>query len=138
METFCHAFKQYDDQRGEYRPTNPVVQKDSHEFLTTFLERLGDAMKNTSRRYLVEDTFGFELCNESICTACKDVKPLTTERHLNLSLPVRGFKSVQESLASMVTGEKIEKYQCDNCNQNVMLQRSTKIKTTPNVLIVHL
>lgn len=57
---------------------------------------------------------------------------------MNLSLPVKGVKSIEESLAKQVEGEIINDYQCDGCNRKVDLQKRTMIASTPNVLIVHL
>ena len=60
------------------------------------------------------------------------------EDYLNLSVPVKGVKSVEESLAKMVEGEIINDYNCSGCNRTVDLQKRTMIASTPNILIVHL
>lgn len=38
------------------------MQKDSSLFMLDFFNQLSDALKDTSRKYIVEDTFGFNMC----------------------------------------------------------------------------
>jgi len=60
------------------------------------------------------------------------------EDYYNLSLPVKDFKSVQDSLEKQIEGEIISGFKCDGCQQEVEVQKRTLITETPNVLIVHL
>jgi len=100
-------------------------------------DRLEDALKHTSRKHLVSSIFGGQQCSQMVCTECGKVKN-RMEDYLNLSIPVKGIKSVEESLAKQVEGEIINDYQCDGCNRKVDLQKRTMIASTPNILIVHL
>jgi len=72
-----------------------------------------------------------------VCTECGKVKN-RMEDYLNLSLPIKGFKSIEESLEKMIEGEIISDYNCDGCKRKVDLQKRTMIASTPNILIVHL
>lgn len=72
-----------------------------------------------------------------VCTECGKVKN-RMEDYLNLSIPIKGVKSIEEALMKQIEGEIISDYQCDGCNRKVDLQKRTMIATTPNVLIVHL
>ena len=45
---FCFAFKEFDG-----RPTNTSEQKDAQEFLNVLFDRLEQALKLTSRKYLL-------------------------------------------------------------------------------------
>lgn len=56
MDKFCFSYK---DPENPTKQTNVAVQRDSHEFLNEFIGRLTDITYNTSRKYLVEDTFGY-------------------------------------------------------------------------------
>jgi len=129
---FCFAFKEFDGQ-----PTNTAEQKDAQEFLNLLFDRLENALKPTSRKHLVSGIFGGKMCSQMVCTECGKVKN-RMEDYLNLSLPIKGLKSVEESLQKQVEGEVINDYQCDNCNRKVDLQKRTMIASTPNILIVHL
>ena len=55
-----------------------------------------------------------------VCTECGKVKN-RMEDYLNLSLTVKGIKSIEESLQKQVEGEIISDYQCDGCNRKVDL-----------------
>ena len=129
---FCFAFKEFDGQ-----PTNTGEQKDAQEFLNVIMDRLENALKPTSRKHLVNGVFGGVLCNQMVCPECGKVKN-RMEDYLNLSLPIKGIKSVEESLSKLVEGEVISDYLCDGCHRKVDLQKRTMIAQTPNILIVHL
>ena len=129
---FCFAFKEMDGS-----PTNTAEQKDSQEFLNVFFDRLENALKDTSRKHLVQGVFGGKQCSQMVCTECGKVKN-RMEDYLNLSVAIKGVKSVEEAIQKQIEGEIISDYQCDGCNRKVDLQRRTMIASTPNVLIVHL
>jgi len=72
-----------------------------------------------------------------VCSECGKVKN-RIEAFYNLSLTVKGIKSMQESLQKMIQGEIISDYQCSGCKKKVDISKRSLIATTPNVLIVHL
>lgn len=72
-----------------------------------------------------------------ICRSCGKVKN-REEEYLNISLPIRGVRSIEESLRKLVEGEIIKDYYCDGCFNKVDLDKRTLIASTPNVLIIHL
>ena len=85
---FCFAFKEFDGQ-----PTNTAEQKDAQEFLNLIFDRLETALKETSRKHLVNGIFGGKQCSQMVCQECGKVKN-RMEDYLNLSIPVKGVKSV--------------------------------------------
>ena len=105
--------------------------------LNLLFDRLENALKPTSRKHLVNGIFGGKMCSQMVCSECGKVKN-RMEDYLNLSLPVKGLKSIEESLQKQVEGEIISDYQCDGCNRKVDLNKRTMIASTPNILIVHL
>lgn len=129
---FCFAFKEFDGS-----PTNTAEQKDAQEFLNLLFDRLETALKPTTRKHLVEGIFGGKMCSQMVCPECGKMKN-RMEDYLNLSLPVKGVKSIEESLQKQVEGEIIDDYMCDGCNRKVDLQKRTMIASTPNILVVHL
>ena len=100
-------------------------------------DRLEEALKPTSRKHLVNGIFGGKQCSQMVCTECGKVKN-RMEDYLNLSLPIKGVKSIEESLEKLIEGEVINDYNCDGCSRKVDLQKRTMIASTPNILIVHL
>lgn len=129
---FCFAFKEFDG-----TPTNTSEQKDAQEFLNLIFDRLETGLKDTSRKHLINSIFGGKFCRQMVCTECGKVKN-RMEDYLNLSLPIKGFKSVEESLEDMISGGIINDYNCDGCKRTVDLKSRTMIASTPNILIVHL
>ena len=100
-------------------------------------DRLENALKPTSRKYLLESIFQGKQCNQLVCPECGKVKN-RIEDMLNLSLTVKDIKSVYDSLKAQIKGEVISGYKCDGCNKEVDIKKRSLIAETPNVLIVHL
>ena len=51
---FCFSFKEMDGQ-----PTNTAEQKDAQEFLNVLFDRVENALKPTSRKYLTQGIYNF-------------------------------------------------------------------------------
>ena len=105
--------------------------------MNVLFDRLENALKPTSRKHLVQGVFGGKLCNQMVCQECGKVKN-RLEDLLNLSVPIKGVKSVEEAMSKLLEGEIISDYNCDGCGKKVDLKKRTMIASTPNVLIVHL
>lgn len=129
---FTFSFKEFDG-----NPTNTSEQKDAQEFLNVLFDRVENALKPTSRKYLLQSIFGGKTCSQLVCQECGKIKN-RIEDYYNLSLTVKDFKSVYDSLAKQVEGEVINEYQCDGCNKKVDVSKRVLIAETPNVLILHL
>ena len=129
---FCFAFKEFDG-----GPTNIGEQKDAQEFLNLLFDRIENGLKETPRKLLLQSVFGGKTCSQIVCQECGMVKN-RIEDYYNLSLTVKGMKSMEESLAKMVSGETINDYECSGCNKKVDIKKRTLISQTPNILIVHL
>ena len=72
-----------------------------------------------------------------VCQECGKTKN-RIEDFYNLSLEVKGKKSVEESLQDMIKGEEISDFKCDGCQKTVTIAKRTLVAETPNILIVHL
>ena len=83
-------------------------------------DRLENALKPTSRKYLLQSIFGGKQCSQMVCSECGKVKN-RNEDFYNLSLTVKDIKSVHDSLSKQVEGEVINDYQCDGCGKKVDL-----------------
>lgn len=129
---FCYAMKEFG---GD--PTITSEQKDAQEFLNLAFERLETALKDTSRKYLLQSVFGGKTCGQLICTNCGKVKN-RIENFYNLSLQVQDRKSAYESLQGMISPEDIGDYECGACKKRGHVKKRMLIAETPNVLILHL
>lgn len=100
-------------------------------------DRVENALKPTSKKYLLQSIFGGKTCSQLVCQECGKIKN-RIEDYYNMSLTVKDIKSVYDSLAKQVEGEVINDYQCEGCNKKVDVSKRVLIAETPNVLILHL
>ncbi|CDW78148.1 ubiquitin carboxyl-terminal hydrolase family protein [Stylonychia lemnae] len=129
---FCFSFKDFAGQ-----PTNVRIQQDSQEFLNLAFDRLERLLANTSQKYLLQNIFGGQTCSLMICKNCGNLRQMK-ENFYNLSLEVKNQKSIYDGLKKFITGEIINDFLCEACNQKVDVERKTVIEKLPNMLIVHL
>lgn len=130
---FCFAFKELDG-----GPTNTGVQKDADEFLKLVFDRLEEALKGTPREHLLQSIFRGRTCSQLVCQECGFAKTRLEPPSTYMALPVKGRKSVFESLQEMVDGEIISDFQCTGCKKRTDVKKRALIAETPNVLIVQL
>ncbi len=130
---FCYAFKDMDG-----KPTNTSIQQDAQEFLNLVFDRIENLLKVTPEKYLLQSVFGGKTCSQIICKGgCGNVRR-NYEDFYNLSLGVKGFKSLAESLDKYISGETINEYYCESCMKKVDVVKRTCLHEMPNVLIIHL
>ena len=129
---FCYAFK---DTAG--KPTNTAIQQDAHEFLNILFDRLERTLKPTPYKQLLQSVFGGKLCNQLICSQCKQVKS-NFEDMYTLSLEIKNQSTFQEAMNKMISNSIIHGYLCERCQTRVDVTKQTLLSTLPNVLIVHL
>lgn len=60
------------------------------------------------------------------------------ESFYNLSVEVKNFKSLTESLEKLIAGETISDFKCEACEKKVDVQKRDCLSELPNILIVHL
>ena len=100
-------------------------------------DRLENQLAPTNRKCLIQSIFQGKFCQQMVCNECGKAKN-RAEDFYNLSLEVKGKKSIEESLQDMIKSDEISDYKCDGCQKRVTIQKRTLISETPNVLIVHL
>jgi len=129
---FCKGFK-----NSEGNPINVRVQQDAHEFLNLAFEHIEKSLHKTPYRYLTKGIFGGEVCNQIICKTCGEIKD-NYEDIYNLSLQVKGLRTLEESLNKFIAGDVISGYSCEKCNIRGQVLKKLSISKLPNVLIIHL
>jgi ubiquitin carboxyl-terminal hydrolase 34 len=130
---FCNAYKDLDGY-----PTNTSIQQDAHEFLNMSFEKMENLISQTPQRYLVNGIFGGRICSQIICKGgCNNIRK-NYEDFYDLSVEVKEFRTLSESLNKFVAGENITDYMCEHCNKKVNVLKRTSISELPNVLIIHL
>jgi|JI61114C2RNA_FD_contig_121_24563_length_4631_multi_2_in_0_out_0_3 ubiquitin carboxyl-terminal hydrolase 34 len=131
-QDFCYSWKGYDGQ-----PVNVLMQQDAQEFTSMLLDRLEKSMKDTPFRRVVECNYTGKVSNLLTCEKCQKSK-VREEDFYCLTLEVKNYKLLSESLGKLVHGEIINDYQCDFCNQKADVVKKTVISKCPNNLILHL
>ena len=131
---FVFSFKDYDG-----NPTNPNVQCDAQEFLTRFVEKLEEQIKNTCERFLWNNILGGTTLQQIICTNtdCKNISE-RRESVIYLSLDIKGNRLLEDCLDKFVSEEKIEDYHCEKCDKKITHIKKVLIDKLPNILILHL
>ncbi len=130
---FCFSFKDFDG-----NPTNTSVQQDAQEFLNVVFDRLEGLMRCTPERYLVRGVFCGKTCSQFICKGgCGSIRR-SYEDFYNLSVGVKGFRTLAESLNKYISGDTISDFYCENCQKKVDVVKRTCLHQLPNVLIIHL
>ncbi|SPQ99121.1 unnamed protein product (mitochondrion) [Plasmodiophora brassicae] len=132
--SFCSS---YLDESG--RPIDVRVQQDAQEFFNVLVDRIESALKGSAHESLLKDTFGGHLCNQMLCQGgCNSVRE-QREEFSNVSLQVKGFRNLAESLDAYIAGEKLSGVNCDSCGtrSNTTFKRVV-LDDLPNTLIFHL
>ena len=131
---FVYSFKDY-----EGNPTNPNVQCDAQEFLTRFIEKIEDKIRNTSERFLCHNILGGTTLQQIICTNtdCNNISK-RIESIVYLSLDIKGNHTLYQCLDKYIGEEKIEDYHCEKCDKKITHIKKVLIDKLPNILILHL
>ena len=129
---FCYSYKDFDG-----KPMNLGAQQDSQEFYNNFCDKIENCLKKTKLKYIVTDVFAGKSCSSVTCENCKYVSN-RFEDFYNLTVEVKNFNNLNDSLQKINVPEIIDEFKCSNCNQKVTIKKVTALNKLPNVLIVQL
>ena len=112
-------------------------QEDAHEYLSFFLDQIESICRTTGQSNIVHDLFESVMQIRLQCPNCGLVS--TSSEVFNcLSVEVKGFKSLEESLRHLLDMEDIESYFCETCRHQVTLQKLSNFSHCAPYLFVHL
>ncbi|CAD8096981.1 unnamed protein product [Paramecium sonneborni] len=129
---FCFTYKDHNNQ-----PIDVQFQQDPQEFLNHFFDSLDKELKMKGWQQVIEAIYGGQICSQMICNGCQSMRD-KFDLFYTLSLKVKDVKSIKESFESMINGEIIKDYYCEDCRQYNDLIKRQCLSTLPNVLIIHL
>ena len=129
---FCSSFKDLDGQ-----PINILLQQDSQEFFNTLCDKIENILKKTKYKYIIDNIFTGKMCSSVICEKCNTVSN-RLEDFYNLTLEIKNFNNLYDSLKKFTQPEKIEEFYCETCKAKVTISKRTSLAKLPNVLFVHL
>ena len=112
-------------------------QEDAHEYLNMFLNKCETALQNTDRPTLVQSEFLSKLDVSVMCPHCGIVSR-REEEYTCLSVDVKGFTSLPESLNALCSAETIDDYFCDRCNASVSVEKAQVLASTAPFLFFQL
>lgn len=131
-KNFCLSFKE-----SNGKPISLHVQKDAHEFLNIFFEKLECELKDTPNNLLLKSIFGGELCSRVICQHCGNTSD-TFEDYYTLSLEIRNQSNIYDSLSQYTASLTVSDYLCCECSTKCDAAKRILLSSLPNVLIIHL
>ena len=131
---FVFSFKDY-----EGNPTNIHVQCDAQEFLSRFIEKIEEQLRNNSQKYLCNNVFEGTVRQQVKCTN-PDCGNISEKKDVisYLSLDIKDCDDLKKCLAKFIVEEKIEDYNCEKCKKKITNIKSVLLDTIPNILIIHL
>ena len=128
-KAFCSIFKNVDGSA-----VNISEQMDADEFFNNLMDRMEVELKDSGQAQAINRAFGGKMTQEIISKDCEHRSSTTTD-FLTLSIDVKNFSSIQQSLAETVSGEVLEgenMYSCDNCIKKVRALKRESITHLPN------
>ena len=133
-KNFVFSFKDY-----EGNPTRIDIQCDAQEFLSRFIEKVEEGLKNNNQRFLCSNILGGSTLQQVKCTnpECGNI----SERRENinyLSLDIKNASKVEKCLENFIKEETIEDYHCEKCDKKITNIKNVLIDKIPNFLIIHL
>jgi ubiquitin carboxyl-terminal hydrolase 34 len=132
----------------DFNPISTFVSISSHlsplliQFIQEFFERLCDRLesrlKGTSQENAINTEMRGSLCQQIICHgSCKGVRE-KLEAFYTISLDVKGFKSLHESMENFIKSEFIDDFKCEACNARVKTEKRAVVNQLPNTIVLHL
>ncbi|PSC68725.1 ubiquitin carboxyl-terminal hydrolase 26 [Micractinium conductrix] len=120
------------------------VQQDGQEFMKLFLTLLETkfAMQREVEG-VIQDLFRGSSGYSTVCQTCKQPSESSarSDSFYELDVPVKGFKSLPESLTSITSAEFMDgdnQYHCDYCAKKVDATRQQELRSLPPVLCMSL
>lgn len=123
-------------------------QEDAHEFMQCFLDKLERCLVSEVKDRvssedddLVNKVFGGRLISNLCCCNCGHCSE-THEPLVDLSLEIENVDSLSSALESFTKVERIgdpeTKFKCENCKEEVLVEKQLKLEKIPLVTTFHL
>eukprot|EP00753_Platysulcus_tardus_P021511 PLAT9028.2.p1 GENE.PLAT9028.2~~PLAT9028.2.p1 ORF type:complete len:1575 (+),score=825.94 PLAT9028.2:16-4740(+) len=117
-----------------------VVQHDVQELNRILFDAIDRSLVRTPGEKLIPRLYRGRQVNLIYCTRCRRVSE-REEDFYDIVVPVKGARTLADSVASMLAYEVLEgdnAYFCDNCGKKTTARMGCKLRKLPPVLIVSL
>ena len=133
-KNFVFSFKDY-----EGNPTRIDIQCDAQEFLSRFIEKVEECLKNDKQQFLCNNILGGTTLQQVKCTNPECGNISERKENINfLSVDIKNVGNVVQCLNKFIKEETIEDYHCEKCNKKITHIKHVLIDKIPNILIIHL
>eukprot|EP01133_Synstelium_polycarpum_P005728 gene5728-6625_t len=115
-------------------------QQDIHELNRILFDAVEHSIKLTRIENIIINLYRGVIITRIECTKCGKIID-REEFFQDVPVPVKGFNTLQDSLASFVTPEVLDgdnKYSCEACNEKVRATYGVKLGTLPPMLVLPL
>ncbi|EFA79650.1 peptidase C19 family protein [Heterostelium album PN500] len=115
-------------------------QQDIHELNRILFDAVEHSIKLTAIEKIIVQLYRGVLINRIECTKCGKIKD-REEFYQDIPIPIKGFKTLEDSLKAFVTPEVLDgdnKYSCDDCNEKVKANFGAKLGQLPPILVLPL
>ena len=131
---FVFSFKDY-----EGNPTRIDIQCDAQEFLSRFIEKVEECLKNDKQQFLCNNILGGTTLQQVKCTNPECGNISERKENINfLSVDIKNVGNIDQCLNKFTKEETIEDYHCEKCNKKITHIKHVLIDKIPNILIIHL
>lgn len=114
------------------------MQQDAQEFFNIFNDNIEKNLKTTEHKDLLRRVFGGVLENQMICLGgCGSVRT-RKEDFYNITIEVKGKRSLEESLDAYVEKELLNGVHCEKCARNCDTEKRVVFDRLANTMIFHL
>ena len=133
-KNFVFSFKDY-----EGNPTRIDIQCDAQEFLSRFIEKVEEGLKNNKQHFLCNNILGGTTLQQVKCTNPECGNISERKENINfLSVDIKNVSNVDQCLNKFIKEETIEDYHCEKCDKKITHIKHVLIDKIPNILIIHL
>ncbi|OQV21658.1 putative ubiquitin carboxyl-terminal hydrolase FAF-X [Hypsibius exemplaris] len=121
-------------------PVNLREQHDAMEFYNQVVDCVDEGLKSAQKPPLMGAVLRGYFADQKICKDCPH-RYSRTESFTSLSLDIRNFHTLQDTLEHYVKGDLLEganAYTCEKCNRKVDTIKRLCIKQLPQILTIQL
>ena len=119
-------------------PVNLREQQDAVEFFMTLIDTIDEALKGVGQEQVCSKVLGGVISDQKICKTCPH-RYSRQEPCSVLSVDVKNFSNLQDSLAENTKGELLETenaYYCERCDKKVDTVKRLCVKKLPPILVI--
>lgn len=105
--------------------------------MNQIFDKLEIGLNKTPFKKILDGVYSGQTCQQIMCSECNYISS-RDDKFFNLSIVVKGVKTIDESLEKFIREDYIDEYKCEQCNKKVKGIKSVCLKSLPNVLIIHM